>query len=434
MRILVVGAGPTGLLAGAGLAARGHQVLTVDRDAGPPAHGTWQRRGVMQFAHAHGFRAQVADVLRSRWPSAHRAWLGAGAEPQMIDTPAGPLPGGTFSRRVTFERSLRAAATTTERLQVVQGHVDGLVERGGRVVAARVDGALVETDLVLDASGRSGRLGRTPALVGGDTGIAYVNRTYRLHPGAARGPMSSPIAWFGAFDGYAAIVFPHERGHFTVVVVRPTADPALRDLRHDAAFDAAVQAIPALAAWTDPARSAPTSPTMAGGALRNTYHPQRGLPGLLAVGDAVTTTAPTAGRGVAMAFMQVDQVMRLLDAGADPVTVAEPFGAWCDEQMLPWVVDHVTMDEAAALRWQGQDVDLTRPLPSDLVVTAAEVEPRLRELTMPYLSMTALRPTLAAAQPLARQVYQTGWRPPHAAGPTREQLVEIISAAHSAAA
>jgi 2-polyprenyl-6-methoxyphenol hydroxylase-like FAD-dependent oxidoreductase len=434
MRVLVVGAGPAGLLAGAGLAARGHHVLAVDRDGGPLAGGGWERRGVMQFAHAHGFRQQVADVLRAQWPAAHEAWAAAGAEPQLIETPGGPVTGGTFSRRVTLERALRAAAATTERLRVVQWHVEALVERAGRVVGARVDGAAVSADLVVDASGRSGRLERTPTLVGGDTGIAYVNRTYRLRPGAQRGPMSSPIAWFGSFDGYAAIVFPHERGHFTVVVVRPTADPALKDLRHDSAFDAAMQSIPALAAWTDPARSVPTSPTMAGGALRNTYHQQRGLPGLVAVGDAVTTTAPTAGRGVAMAFLQVDQMLRLLDAGADVATVAEPFGAWSDEQMLPWVLDHVTMDEAAAQRWQGHDVDLTRPLPSDLVVAAAEVEPRLGELTMPYVSMAALPSSLATAEPLARAVYESGWRPPHAEGPSRDRLVELIRAAHSAAA
>src|SRR5215218_2787546 len=349
MRVLVVGAGPAGLLTGAGLAARGHQVTAVDRDPGPLPDGTWERRGVMQFAHAHGFRAQVGDVLAARWPAGHAAWLAAGTEPKLIDTPGGPVIGGTFSRRVTLERALRAAAGGTEDLRVVQGHVDGLVEHGGRVVGARVGGVLIEADLVVDASGRSGRLDRSPTLVGGETGIAYVNRTYRLRPGAEPGPMSSPIAWFGAFDGYAAIVFPHERGHFTVVVVRPTADRALQDLRHEAAFDAALQSIPALAAWTDPARSVPTSPTMAGGALRNTYHPQRGLPGLVAMGDAVTTTAPTAGRGVAMAFMQVDEVLRLLDGGVDPATVAEPFGAWSDEQMLPWVADHVAMDEAAAL-------------------------------------------------------------------------------------
>jgi hypothetical protein len=53
---------------------------------------------------------------------------------------------------------------------------------------------------------------------------------------------------------------------------------------------------------------------------------------------------------------------------------------------------------------------------------------------MPYVTMTALPTTLAAAEPLARAVYETGWRPPHADGPTRDQLVEVISAAHSAAA
>jgi 2-polyprenyl-6-methoxyphenol hydroxylase-like FAD-dependent oxidoreductase len=344
------------------------------------------------------------------------------------------MTGGTFSRRITFERALRDAAARTQGLQVTQGHVDGLVAVGRRVVGARVDGALVEADLVVDAAGRAGRLDRTPTLVGGDTGIAYVNRTYRLRPGADPGPLSSPIAWFGLFDGYAAIVFPHERGHFTVVLIRPTADQALRALRHDVAFDAALQAVPALAAWTDPGRSVPTSPTMAGGALRNTYHPQRGLPGLVAVGDAVTTTAPTAGRGVAMAFLQVDRVLSLLDDGADLATVNEPFGTWCDEHMLPWVVDHVTTDEAAALRWQGHDVDLSKPLPSDLVVAAAEADPQLAELTFPYLTMAALPSTLAPAQPRARAVYESGWRPALADGPTRDRLVEIIGAAHSAAA
>ena len=99
MRVLVVGAGPAGLLAGAGLAARGHHVLAVDRDGGPLAGGGWERRGVMQFAHAHGFRQQVADVLRAQWPAAHEAWTAAGAEPQLIETPvdrsrAGRSPAG----------------------------------------------------------------------------------------------------------------------------------------------------------------------------------------------------------------------------------------------------------------------------------------------------------------------------------------------------
>lgn len=435
MRVMVVGAGPTGLLVSAGLARRGHAVVAVDRDPGPPAAGKWARRGVMQFGHAHGFRAQVSTVLRRHWPEAYDGWLALGAEPVDVDLPdVGRLPGGVLSRRVTFERALRRAASSTPGLEVRLGHVDRLVEHRGRIVGCVVDGRAVEADLVVDTSGRSGRLGRTEALVGGDCGIAYVNRTYRLRPGASRGPMTSPVAWSGAFDGYLVLVFPHERGHFSVVLVRPTADPVLRELRRDAVFDAACRAIPALAEWTDPGRSVPTSGAAAGGALRNTYHPQRRVPGLVAVGDSVTTTAPTAGRGVAMAYLQVDELLHLLDAGSEPGTLAEPFDEWCQGAMLPWVVDHITVDDAAALRWQGHDVDLSRPLPSDLVAAAAAVDPRLHEYAGPYLAMTAQPATLAAVEPWARAVFETGWRPAYAEGPRRDELVEIIHTARAEAA
>lgn len=436
MRALVVGAGPAGLMLGGGLAGLGADVVVVDRDGGPGPDGTWDRRGVMQFGHAHGFRSQVSQVLAARWPTALATWCAAGAEPVEIDVPGlGRVSGGMLSRRVLFERALRSTAARTSGLDVRQGRVQQLVERGGRVVGARVDGRVVEADLVVDASGRSGRLGRSETVLGGDCGIAYVNRTYRLRPGAERGPTTSPIAWFGSFDCYLLIVFPHERGHFSVVFVRPTADAALKELRHDAVFDAASRAVPALAAWTDPGRSVPTSPATAGGALRNTYHPQRLLPGLVSVGDAVATTAPTAGRGIAMAATQVDELLRLLGEDlAGAASVAEPFGAWADEQIRPWVADHVAMDDAAALRWQGHDVDLSQPLPSDLLVAAAEVEPRLRPYVGPYVTMAALPATLTPVEPLARAVYRGGWRPPHAEGPGRDRLVEIIDAAHSAAA
>ena len=167
--------------------------------------------------------------------------------------------------------------------------------------------------------------------------MAYVTRTYRRRRGAGPGPMTGPVAWTGIFDGYQVYVFPHEHGHFSVVVIRPTADADLTLLRHVDAFDAACRAIPGLADWTDPALAAPTSGVMVGGRLRNVYRPQLGRPGLVAVGDSVATTAPTAGRGVAMASMQIDGLLHLLDGGADPTTIAAPFGAWCDRWIRPWV-------------------------------------------------------------------------------------------------
>lgn len=436
MRVAVAGAGPTGLLLGAGLARRGHQVLAVDRDPGPPRQGRWRRRGVMQFEHAHGFRPQVPVVLERHWPEAHRTWLALGAEPWEIGTPG--VSGGMSSRRITFERALRQTAASTPGLQLRYGHVDGLIEHRGRALGVRVDGAAVDADLVVDASGRSSGVAAAGAAGSGDVlhadcGIAYVNRTYRLRSGTEPGPSNTPLGWFGSFDGYLALLFTHERGHFSVVLVRPTANAALKDLRHDAVFDAVCRAVPALADWTDPGRSAPTSTVMAGGALRNTYRTQRGLPGLVTVGDAVTTTTPSAGRGVAMACLQVDEILRLLDERADPQTIAGPFGAWCDRDLLPWVADHVRVDEAAARRWEGHDVDLTQPLPSDLIVTAAQVDPRLQEHIGAYLAMTAPPASLASAEPLARAAFQTGWRPPFTEGPTADQLVDLIDATLTAA-
>jgi 2-polyprenyl-6-methoxyphenol hydroxylase-like FAD-dependent oxidoreductase len=429
MRVVVVGAGPTGLLVGAALAERGHEVVAVDRDPGPGRQGHWQRRGVMQFDHAHGFRPQVSDVLQRHWPTAHRAWLAMGAQPR--DALPGEVTSGLSSRRITFERALRQAADSTPRLRVRHGNVLGLQEHRGQVVGVRIDGQVVGSDLVIDAAGRSSRIApataaRSDAVVGGDCGIAYVNRPYRLLAGAGPGPISSPLGWFGSFDGYLVLLFTHERGHYSVVLVRPTANAGLKDLRHDAAFDVACRMIPGLADWTDSRRSTPTGSTMAGGALRNTYRPQHRVPGLVAIGDAVATTAPTAGRGIAMAYQQVDEFLRLIDAGTDPRTIADPFGAWCDRAMLPWVLDHISTDDDAARRWQGGDVDLTRPLPSDLIVAAAQVEPRLREHIGPYLGMVALPESLAPAEPLAREVFRTGWRPPRAEGPTADELVDIV--------
>ena len=126
--------------------------------------------------------------------------------------------------------------------------------------------------------------------------MAYVDRQYRLRDGAEPGPMVNPLAWQADFDGYQTIVFLHERGHFSVLIVRPTADADLKDLRHEAAFEAAAGAIPGLAEWTDPARAVPTSDVLVGGALRNVYRNQTLVPGLVTVGDAVATTTPTRGR------------------------------------------------------------------------------------------------------------------------------------------
>ena len=431
MKVLVLGSGPTGMLTAAALVERGHEVTSVDRDPGPAADGTWRRRGVMQFEHAHAFRPQVADVLQRRWRAAYDAWTVAGAEPLMVEVPgAGTRNVGSRSRRSVLERALRAAASNTPGMTLCVGHVDGLLSEDGRVTGAVVDKVALTADLVVDASGRSSRIDRTtdPELEG-LCGLAYVDRTYQLLPGADPGPMDNPLGSASRYDGYQVLLFLHDAGHFSVLFVCPTADDALKPLRLDAVFDEACRAVPALAQWTDPDRARPTSPVMVGGALRNTYRPQRELAGLVTVGDAVATTTPTRGRGIAMAFTQVDALLCLLDDGADPDSVAHPFGAWCDEHIRPWVEDHIAIDTDAVARWQGAGLDLSRPLSTERICEAAQADPRINEYAGPYLAMTELPDCLQPAEPLARAVYETGWRAPYAPGPSRDQLVEVIRGA-----
>ena len=193
MRIIVVGAGPTGLFTAMALARRGHGVTVVDRDPGPQHDGSWSRRGVMQFHHPHAFRAQVVEALRAELPEVWYDLLAAGAQP--ITPPAGPNGAGgpeqvmgIRCRRLTFERVLRAAAEREPGVDLRIGHVDDVCTDRGRATGVRIDGAALDADLVLAASGRAGRLGRhlrAPAR-GGDCGIAYVSRQYRLNP--ARSP------------------------------------------------------------------------------------------------------------------------------------------------------------------------------------------------------------------------------------------------------
>ena len=437
MRVAIIGAGPAGLFVGAGLARRGHKVITVERDPGPAADGSWPRRGVTQFHHAHAFRHQVVQALEQELPDALQRWLAAGAEPVRMRLPDGAeIPMGVRSRRMTFERALRATALHESGVQVHCGHAEDVTRRHGRAHGIRVDGTDLAADLVIDASGRAGRVTRSlrPAPAsGGPCGIAYVDRQYQLHPGAEPGPLMSPIAWQADLDGYQAIIFLHEYGIFSVLLVRPTADPVLSQLRHEAAFSAACQAIPGLADWVDPARSRPITPVLPGGPLLNAYRGQTGpdghlvLPGLVFVGDAVATTTPTFGRGITTTVLQAQQLLQLIDEhGTDTDAIGESFDAWCTEQIKPWVDDHVHMDEATRRRWAGEDIDLSQPLPSDRILAAAEADPSIRAATAGYLRMTALPSSLRAVEPRARALYAHGWRPSPAPGPSRNELADIV--------
>jgi len=431
MRMIVVGAGPTGLFTSIALARRRHEVLLVDRDNGPPEHGNWHRRSVMQFHHAHTFRGPVVEALRHEMPHVLADLETVGAV--VVDAPDG-RPAALLCRRVTFDSVLHRQARREPRLTFHTGHVDGLVMERGRVGGVTVSGRRFDADVVIDASGRAGKLTgelRAPA-EGGDCGAVYVDRQYRLRPGASPASTNSPIGLSLNFSGYFAIVFLHDDRTFSITFAHDGSDRRLRGLRRPDAFDAAVSAIPGLRGWNEPRRASPMSDVRPGGKLYNTYRGQLdgtgrlAAPGLISIGDAVCTTTPLAGRGVTLALLQARALIGLLDErGADVDGVTAEFDQWCTDNIRPWFDDHRRCDADRIRRWAGGDVDATRPLPSDLVVAAAAADATLWPAVEPYARMDALPASLDVVEPRAREIFANGWRPAEPDGPTRTELAEL---------
>ena len=439
MRSVIVGAGPTGLYTAIALARRGHQVTVIDRDPGPDGGQWWDRKGVMQFHHPHFFRQQVADALLAEMPEVWQGLLAAGAVPAILPGQPG-LPAGLHCRRVTFERVLRAAAEAEPGVRLRTAHVDQVCSRQGRVTGVRAGGGQADADLVIDAGGRAGRLTRAlrgPAQ-GGDCGIAYVSRQYQMRPGAAAGPVNMPFGVMVTYPGYLAAVFIHDNRIISALIARASADRPLAALRTRPVFEAAARAIPALAAWTDPEQARPITPVLPGGRLYNSYRGQLNesgrvaLDGLIYAGDSVCTTNPAAGRGVTTSLLQARQLIALLgEHRRDLTSCSLAFDRWCAGQIRPWFDDHVYWDADLIRRWSGQDIDLTRPLPPDLIIAAAQADPEIAKAAGPYPAMLAPPASLDAVQARARDIYATGWRPPVPPGPTRDELADLVTGAAS---
>ena len=109
----------------------------------------------------------------------------------------------------------------------------------------------------------------------------------------------------------------------------------------------------------------------------------------------------------------------------DVDATALDFDAWCTRHIRPWFEDHMRCDGDRMRRWSGGDVDLRGNLPSDLIVAAADADPRLRPLVEPYARMQVLPESLDALQSVARAIYRSGWRPTFPAGPTRDELAQL---------
>jgi 2-polyprenyl-6-methoxyphenol hydroxylase-like FAD-dependent oxidoreductase len=252
------------------LARKGFDVVLVERDGPPPADGSWDRRGVMQYLLPHTFRHIVRRHLLEDLPDVWDALVGAGAVPVVPDGFPEELT-GLQARRSTFERAWWSVADREPRMSAVRGQVQSVLSRSDRIVGVVVDGEIIEADVVIVAAGRTTHLGDELRALGegGSCGFSYASRMYRARDGVE--PPKSAIPMGVLHDGYQTIVFPQDDRTLSALFVRPTEDRRLSALRHVAGFEAAARVVPNLQPWTDPDRFDPITPVVAGSGLSNTY-------------------------------------------------------------------------------------------------------------------------------------------------------------------
>lgn len=427
VRIAIAGSGPVGMTAALLLARQGHRVVLVDRDPGPRDDAPWDRVGVMQFHLPHTFRAPARNVLLERLPDVYDAVVAAGAvdtgAPGVVDPAA-----AVHVRRPILERVMWTTTTAEPGVERLTGHVDSVRVVGGEATGLVVGGRAVDADLVVDATGRGGRLSAAhrPAIEGADAGFAYAARLYQLLPGAGPGPINGGPGFVAQHDGFILIIFTHDAGTFTVLLVRLAADDELALLREEAAFDAALRLLPAADTWTSPERARPLERVRAGAGLRNDYRPQsRSVRGLLAIGDAASTTNPTAARGVSLG-MQTAAVLADLVSGAPRPEWGSRLDRWCEATLRPWYADHLHWDQSLRARWSGRPIDPAAWPAPDVVGAAAQERPDFMALLGPYFGMQALPASIDPVREEVRRMLQGGWRPAALPRPNRADLVEQL--------
>jgi hypothetical protein len=69
------------------------------------------------------------------------------------------------------------------------------------------------------------------------------------------------------------------------------------------------------------------------------------------------------------------------------------------------------MNDDMRRRWEGGDIDLTKRLPSDLILAAAGADPAIAPAIRPYLQIAAGPSSLDGVEARARALYPSGWRP-----------------------
>ncbi|MGZ3444168.1 MAG: FAD-dependent monooxygenase [Myxococcaceae bacterium] len=459
LRVAVLGGGTAGLSTSLALARAGHRVLLVERDRVEQTPGEeafrWPRPGVAHFLQPHAFLPRGRREMRAHLPDVYASLLEAGAEELDLRRKVpGPHRAGDEDlvylgvRRPLIEWALRKAVLSQPQIELLpQTRVLGLLGDSGSIEGARTDHGDLRADLVVDALGRTSPAVAWLSAIGAplphietrDCDIVYYSRYYRVRDGETL-PDGPWIPTPRAMLPYAAFSsFPGDNRTFAAVLAILPQDRELKALRHAAAHEAAVAAMPALHSWTS--RADPITDVLAMGSLQNSLRRysgdgRRGLPGFVSVGDALCHTNPLFALGLSQSLIHAFALASALEDATALDEVPDAYHQAVEPEVLERYALATACDETRARWWRGEPVDFghrSGALQFFLLAAGSILAPHDPDIFRAHVRRTGFLDRTAVMetdQPLLERMERRFTEPrpsrPPPQGPGRDELLALL--------
>jgi 2-polyprenyl-6-methoxyphenol hydroxylase-like FAD-dependent oxidoreductase len=421
----VVGASMAGLAAARLLADRFETVVVLDRDE--PLDGAHSRKGVPQSRHAHALLAAGANAISGLFPGIMDELMTGGAVPLDFNEGFWFQAGGYRARslveravisasRPFIEDNVRRRVRSLPNVRIESGvAVDGLEQRDGRVCGVRVvKGSTlwtIETDLVVDCSGRSSQgtlwleeLGYpAPEVSEVRCDMRYATMTLRRTSTDLDGSFAVIIE-SPPHGKRAAFLVPIEGDRWIATIASGYGAAAPVD---EESFRVAAACLPSPKLHEALSHAETVSPVALHrlvSSKRRHYERLKQLPaGFVALGDAVCSFNPIYAQGMTSAVLQAVALGACVDEHGNSAALPAAFFAQAAKVIAtPWQIavgSDFAYPECTGPKPRGTDV-MNRYLHQ--VLLAAQVSPEVNTAMVMVQSLVAppsilLRPSMVRA-------------------------------------